>query len=172
MKLRLFQLDAFAHRQAEWARQWQIEYTELYVAQQQASLVVDGAPFYLRGRIDRVDVHRETGERVVLDYKSSDTPSTPEKSHQTKGEWVDLQLALLNAGDTTATNAVAQLTSSTPSVVRPHSSARISTTAAIAARSTREANLPRHSTTKALARAGACSSSVAKARSPTTPAQP
>jgi RecB family exonuclease len=87
-------LDAFADRQAEWARQWRIEHTEIYVADQQAPLIVDGSPFYLRGRVDRVDAHRETGERVVLDYKSSDTPSSPEKVHQRSGAWVDLQLPL------------------------------------------------------------------------------
>jgi RecB family exonuclease len=87
-------LAAFAEQQALRARDWRIEHTELYISEEQAELLVDGRPFYLRGRIDRVDVHRETGERVVLDYKSSDTPTTPERAHLHSGEWVDLQLPL------------------------------------------------------------------------------
>jgi RecB family exonuclease len=87
-------LAAFAEHQALRAHDWQIEHTELYLSAEQAELVVDGQPFYLRGRIDRVDVHRQTGERVVLDYKSSDTPTTPERAHLRSGEWVDLQLPL------------------------------------------------------------------------------
>jgi RecB family exonuclease len=87
-------LAAFAEKQAEWASQWRIEHAELTIGAEQAPLVVDGVPYYLRGRIDRVDVHRETGQRVVLDYKSSDTASTPEQVHQRRGEWVDLQLPL------------------------------------------------------------------------------
>jgi ATP-dependent helicase/nuclease subunit B len=87
-------LNAFAERQAEWAQEWQIEHTEFDVVDKKVSLTVDGSPFYLRGRIDRVDVHRETGQRVVLDYKSSDTATTPGKAHQKAGDWIDLQLPL------------------------------------------------------------------------------
>ena len=31
---------------------------------------------------------------MIIDYKSSDTASTPEKAHQSGGEWIDLQLPL------------------------------------------------------------------------------
>jgi RecB family exonuclease len=92
MRLRL---DAFAQKQAEWAGVWRIEFTEVpHDDQQQTSLDVDGQPLVLRGRIDRIDAHRETGQRVLLDYKSADSLKTPEKVHQRSGQWVDLQLPL------------------------------------------------------------------------------
>jgi RecB family exonuclease len=59
-----------------------------------AVLDVDGRPMILRGRIDRIDVHRETGQRAILDYKSSDAAKTPEKAHQRGDDWTDLQLPL------------------------------------------------------------------------------
>ena len=64
----------------------------------------------IRGKIDRVDIHPQKGLRI-LDYKTSDQPTDPEKAHlgtlkseaaalhtvNAKGrdrEWVDLQLPL------------------------------------------------------------------------------
>lgn len=89
-------LDAFADVQAQrTAAGWKIESTE--GAQQDhtdATLQVDGRPLVLRGRIDRIDVHRQTGQRAILDYKSSDSARTPEQFHQRGGEWIDLQLPL------------------------------------------------------------------------------
>lgn len=58
---------------------------------------VDGRPFVIRGRIDRVDRHPDRGWRV-LDYKSAETPVTPDRAHRRgRGEdrrWIDLQLPL------------------------------------------------------------------------------
>ena len=58
--------------------------------------VADGEPpIYLRGRIDRVDVHEVTGETIVFDYKTGDHGETPEKAHREKRtDWIDLQLPL------------------------------------------------------------------------------
>lgn len=94
-QLRL-RLRAFAEKQAAWAAQgWRIEYTEVPDRTHgAATFLVDGQPIVLRGRMDRIDVHRETGERVILDYKSSDSAERPEKAHQRGGDWVDLQLPL------------------------------------------------------------------------------
>ncbi len=94
-QLRL-RLDGFADKQAERAAAgWMIESTEGEGREHtDAVLDVDGQPMILRGRIDRIDVHRETGQRAILDYKSSDTPKTPEKAHQRGDEWTDLQLPL------------------------------------------------------------------------------
>ncbi|MEO8496019.1 MAG: PD-(D/E)XK nuclease family protein, partial [Planctomycetota bacterium] len=94
-QLRL-RLNAFAERQAKWAEDgWRIEHTEVPTDQHQhAELMVDGQPMQLTGRIDRIDVNTETGERIVLDYKTSDTSKRPEDAHQQRGEWVDLQLPL------------------------------------------------------------------------------
>jgi RecB family exonuclease len=94
-QLRL-RLDGFADKQAERAATgWRIESAEGEGREHtDAVLDVDGRPMILRGRIDRIDVHRETGQRAILDYKSSDTPKTPEKAHQRGDEWTDLQLPL------------------------------------------------------------------------------
>jgi len=56
-------------------------------------MIVDGQPMGLRGRIDRIDVDR-SGKRVLLDYKTSDTARTPDRTHRQEGRWVDLQLPL------------------------------------------------------------------------------
>jgi len=90
-----YRLRGFAVRQAEWAaRGWRIEHTEVPTPDQRATLMVDGEPLELRGRIDRIDRHLETGQRAILDYKSSDTASTPAAVHIQKHEWIDLQLPL------------------------------------------------------------------------------
>lgn len=56
------------------------------------------APQPFSGRIDRVDRHRATGKFRVLDYKTSDEPADPERSHCVgKGDrrrWIDLQLPI------------------------------------------------------------------------------
>jgi RecB family exonuclease len=89
-------LDRFAQWQAERVHQgWRIEYAEALVDGTQAWLTVDGEPMYLRGRIDRIDVHDTTQERIIFDYKAGDTAQKPEAVHRTRqGQWVDLQLPL------------------------------------------------------------------------------
>lgn len=89
-------LNAFAERQADWAGLgWRIEHTEIGSdLQQSAELLVDGSPMQLSGRIDRIDVNTQTGERVVFDYKTSDATKRPEDAHRRRGAWVDLQLPL------------------------------------------------------------------------------
>ncbi|MBP90272.1 MAG: hypothetical protein CMJ64_26795 [Planctomycetaceae bacterium] len=89
-------LDAFAEKQAEWASAgWRIEFTEVPTNDHQhAELVVDGEAMPLTGRIDRIDVNRSTGQRVVFDYKTSDAARRPRDAHQKRGEWIDLQLPL------------------------------------------------------------------------------
>ncbi|MCE5303726.1 MAG: PD-(D/E)XK nuclease family protein, partial [Planctomycetaceae bacterium] len=88
-------LHAFARWQADWAHQgWRIEQVEIAPPPGKAALVVDGSPMGLRGRIDRIDVHRDDGRRMILDYKTSDAPETPERAHRRNGRWIDLQLPL------------------------------------------------------------------------------
>jgi hypothetical protein len=87
-------LEAFADWQAGWAADgWRIERIEWQPPEGQARLMVDGQPMFLRGRIDRVDVH-PSGRRVIFDYKSSNQAEPPEKTHRRQGQWVDLQLPL------------------------------------------------------------------------------
>jgi hypothetical protein len=90
-------LRAFASWQADQTRQgWRIDrgLTERRV---EAVLNVDGEPFTLIGRIDRVDRHPELGSRL-LDYKFGDSGDRPEKTHRrgpvNDKQWIDLQLPL------------------------------------------------------------------------------
>lgn len=75
---------------------WRIvpEHTE---EKQRAIIDVDGEPFMISGRIDRIDVHPKHGYSI-LDYKTRDTAVAPEKTHRTglRGNktWIDLQLPL------------------------------------------------------------------------------
>ena len=91
-------LAAFAERQAAWAEQgWRIEMTERPTEEEDAAcrLLVDGQPFGIRGRIDRIDRHVETGGWAVFDYKTSEAGDHPHKTHRKRdGDWVDLQLPL------------------------------------------------------------------------------
>lgn len=90
-------LRHFAHWQAaQTAAGWRImnEYIEHDF---EATLDVEGTPFTITGRIDRIDLHDQHGYRVI-DYKTADTPNPPDRMHR-KGprddkEWIDLQLPL------------------------------------------------------------------------------
>lgn len=96
-------LHAFAQWQANWvADGWRIAGVEVTPAGRGQGFEVDGQPFYLRGRIDRVDHHRASGRWVLFDYKTSARARTPEQTHRKRTgrrgddprEWVDLQLPL------------------------------------------------------------------------------
>ncbi|MHC4993445.1 MAG: PD-(D/E)XK nuclease family protein [Planctomycetota bacterium] len=89
-------LQAFAKWQAERAEQgWRIEHSELEISDQDpAKLIVEGEPFGVYGRIDRVDLNVNTGERFIIDYKTSDSGKSPKQTHRRKDDWIDLQLPL------------------------------------------------------------------------------
>jgi len=89
-------LVAFAGWQARWAAQgWRIARIEAEPEPGTALFEVDGVAVELRGRIDRIDHHPESGEWMVFDYKSGDRPTTPEARHRDKeGQWVDFQLPM------------------------------------------------------------------------------
>ena len=93
MRLRL---KAFAERQARRAAEgWRILYTEQSVTSGfPADEPLDGEPLQLTGTIDRIDIHADTGEWAIFDYKSGDAGTTPDAAHRKKGEWVELQLPL------------------------------------------------------------------------------
>jgi len=98
-------LTAVAHAQAEEAASgWDIILAEHSVEQ-----TIEGIRVF--GRVDRLDRHRGTGQIRVLDYKTSDSASTPEKEHLknpsedtpdyarvvvdgSARRWLDLQLPL------------------------------------------------------------------------------
>ena len=79
----LFQRAALQQRLAHFARVqaahraagWRIARAEFALE----GFELDGMP--VRGRIDRLDIHDADGRALVLDYKTSDTAETPEKTH-------------------------------------------------------------------------------------------
>jgi len=77
---------------------WRIAAVEAKPAGEGVPFDVDGIPILLRGRIDRVDHHPESGRWQLLDVKTSEHGSKPDEAHR-KGRgsnrvWVDLQLPL------------------------------------------------------------------------------
>lgn len=85
-------LDVWAERQAELATEgWEIVTTEVTGTWSFTERDVD---FEVRGRIDRIDRHAERGVYRILDYKTSDSGASPEKTHRTREQWIDLQLPL------------------------------------------------------------------------------
>lgn len=101
-------LQRFAALQAKEAEAgWHVRFVELKFDEQSGPLVIAASAgsadplrgLRLVGRIDRVDVHRETGAWRALDYKTGSAGSTPTSTHL-KGRkigsrrWIDLQLPL------------------------------------------------------------------------------
>lgn len=90
-------LSALAREQAKrTAHGWRIV-AQHVEASLTATLEVDGHPFEITGKIDRVDYHPEEGW-CIWDYKTGDSGPTPEKAHR-KGPksnktWTNLQLPL------------------------------------------------------------------------------
>ncbi len=88
-------LEAFAHWQAEHARQgWRIIHTETSSQDAPTRLKLKDRSILLRGRIDRIDRNEASGQWRILDYKTSDAAKTPEQTHRRAGAWIDLQLPL------------------------------------------------------------------------------
>ena len=87
-------LSRFSECQARHRQQgWEIVSTEEHLFH---DFLVDGAPFVINGKIDRVDQHEVTGQVAIWDYKSSDKGELPGSAHYAprKKEWKDLQLPL------------------------------------------------------------------------------
>jgi len=86
-------LRRFARAQAARnAAGWEIISVE--VGDNRVPFPVDGTPFFLSGRMDRVDYHPEHGW-ALLDYKTSEKAQKPDETHGGAEEgWADLQLPL------------------------------------------------------------------------------
>ena len=95
-QLRL-RLEVFARQQVQETRAgWRIV-REGVESERRGDVMVDGAPFMIVGKVDRIDHHPEQGWRI-LDYKTGDTARSPDKGHRSgargQSQWVDLQLPL------------------------------------------------------------------------------
>lgn len=90
-----YRLNAFACRHAEMiAGGWRIAHHE---HKADVQVQVDGQPFFITGRIDRIDRHPD-GLHRLIDYKTSDTAKSPEQAHHKREQgvktWADLQLPI------------------------------------------------------------------------------
>jgi len=91
-------LAIVARRQAERiAAGWRIHEVEKAVGEVVGACVeVDDRKMYIRGRIDRIDFHADSGRWAILDYKTNGDP--PAKKHLKRSRpeqpWIDLQLPL------------------------------------------------------------------------------
>lgn len=99
VRLQVEQLRARLSDFAEWHaarvnQGWETVAVEIGTPEAGFPLEVDGEPIGIRGRIDRVDHHPETGRWEVLDYETSAKASDPDGVHRKRGEWIDLQLPL------------------------------------------------------------------------------
>jgi len=82
---------AFSEWQAKQVREgWTLLGTERGMS---ATLEVDGEPFQIVGRVDRIDRHANGAIRIA-DYKTSDTAKKPKTTHRSQEQWIDLQLPL------------------------------------------------------------------------------
>ena len=87
-------LSSFARWQAKTAVEgWRIIHTERSLTYDNFTDAL-GRPIRLAGRVDRIDFHMAQKQWRVLDYKTGETATPPKRTHQTAGEWVDLQLPL------------------------------------------------------------------------------
>lgn len=90
-QLRL-RLEQFAGLQAAKAQEgWQIISVE---ENNKHPMIVDGQEFRISGTIDRVDIHQETGQVAIWDYKTSDVGDSPRAVHLDRNGWKDVQLPL------------------------------------------------------------------------------
>jgi hypothetical protein len=91
-------LKAFAAKQVALVREgWRIVHAEQADETRNnlcAAFAVDGEPITLVGRIDRIDFQETTRTLCILDYKTADSAQTPDKTHRSEGDWIDLQLPL------------------------------------------------------------------------------
>lgn len=85
-RLRLFARDQAARVQEG----WRIERVE-WRPDGEVTLDVDGEAVAVTGQIDRIDRH-ENGDWAILDYKFSEKAKSPERAHQSGGEWINVQL--------------------------------------------------------------------------------
>ncbi len=89
-------LAAFSMIQAQHAAEgWRILDTERTIGVEEgAGLMVDGVQMPLRGRIDRIDIHRERRELAILDYKTGAGRGAVAAHWSETHGWKDLQLPI------------------------------------------------------------------------------
>ncbi len=93
-------LHAFARLQARRrADGWRIRHCEYELPEESYLEIPGDAQMRITGKIDRIDQSERDGSWMIIDYKTSESGKTPERTHQQRartGEkiWCDLQLPL------------------------------------------------------------------------------
>jgi ATP-dependent helicase/nuclease subunit B len=92
-------LTVFARHQARRrAEGWQIRRCEFELPEETYLQIPDGAPMRIKGKIDRIDQNIRDGSWMIIDYKTSESGHSPDKTHRaargSSCQWSDLQLPL------------------------------------------------------------------------------
>lgn len=106
-------LRVFARHQARRrADGWRIRRCEFELPEDTWLEIPDQAPMRIKGKIDRIDQHERDGSWMIIDYKTSESGPSPDKTHRASRSsaraWSDLQLPLYHhlAGQHGYTGAV------------------------------------------------------------------
>ncbi len=92
VELARVRLGEVANHQAKSAQEgWRILCTE---EKHKKKVDVNGSTMIISGVIDRIDVHKDTGQIRVLDYKTGGPTANDAHFKKTTGQWIDLQLPL------------------------------------------------------------------------------
>lgn len=88
-------LKKFAQWQAAWRTEgWIVDKVELDFEEPGYLIKTDSGNAYLRGRIDRIDFNPSTSEYAVIDFKSAELGTLPDKALSKSKGWTDLQLPI------------------------------------------------------------------------------
>jgi ATP-dependent helicase/nuclease subunit B len=92
-------LHVFAHHQARRrADGWKIHRCEFELPEETYLQIPEQSPMRLKGKIDRIDQNVRDGSWMIIDYKTSESGHSPDKTHRASRssacQWSDLQLPL------------------------------------------------------------------------------
>ncbi|WP_437200808.1 PD-(D/E)XK nuclease family protein [Planctomicrobium sp. SH664] len=94
------QIEQSRHRLrsfAEWQAAWREAGWQIHSIERDAVVpltLLDGRRIQLKGRIDRIDYHPDSGRWAIFDYKTGDAGLDPNSTHRKRDQWCDLQLPL------------------------------------------------------------------------------
>lgn len=85
----------FAEWNAGWrSAGWRTTAVEFEPPSEASTFIIDGEPFLLQGRIDRIDFNDRENSWAVFDYKFGEKAHEPGKSHISGEQWIDFQLPI------------------------------------------------------------------------------
>ena len=92
-------LHVFSRHQARRrADGWKIQRCEFELPEETWLSIPDQEPMRIKGKIDRIDRNERDGSWMIIDYKTSESGNSPDKTHRaartSARQWNDLQLPL------------------------------------------------------------------------------